>query len=296
MQIQIDQATHDFLKKTHIHFLLPLYGGQMSEGTFSGMLNYAILAMKLGVNFTVDTLVNESLISRGRNNLVAKFMANPNATHMMFIDSDIRFNASDLFRMLTYNVDIVGGIYPMKSVPIKYVVNTIAGAPQEGNLVEVSTLGTGFMMVRRNVIESMCKAYPHTKYIDSLGIGKEFEPHMFALFDTMIDGLKQYYSEDWTFCHRWRSMGGKIWADRSIKLDHIGYHVFGGNVDELSNVLTSPPETATTFMNTLSNLKLSDTDNIEMSMNTTVDSEQEKKEVKTTRAKKVVTSKKNAKK
>jgi hypothetical protein len=237
--MNIDQATLDFLRKQHIHFLLPMYGGQCNEATFISMIKFAIIAQKIGLNYSIDTMVNESLIPRGRNNLMAKMLFNKDATHLFFIDVDLRFDPEAILRLICHNQDLVGAVYPMKRIPIKYVINTVPDPIHvpERKLVEVSTLGTGFMCVKRGVLDKMIEAHPELKYNDNVGIGKQYEPLMYGLFDTMIDEHKNYLSEDWTFCYLWRKMGGRVFADYSIRLDHTGYHTYEGNPEELEKVL-----------------------------------------------------------
>lgn len=61
------QITEEQLKKlqtTRLHFCIPAYGGQINEGCFISMLKYMATAQRLGLNFTIDTMVNESLICR----------------------------------------------------------------------------------------------------------------------------------------------------------------------------------------------------------------------------------------
>ena len=229
----------DYLRTTHVHFCLPMYNGICNEATFISMIKFGIIASKLGVNYSIDTMVNESLITRGRNNLVAKFLFNQAATHLMFIDVDLGFDAESILRLLCANQDLVGGVYPMKRIPIRYVINTVPNPQVIGDLVEVSTLGTGFMLIKREVIEKMIAAHPELKYRDNIGIGQQFEPLMYGLFDTMIDPDGNYLSEDWTFCYLWRLMGGKVFADTGIKLDHTGYHKYAGDLEELRRVLTN---------------------------------------------------------
>ena len=144
-----------YLRTTHVHFCLPMYNGVCNEATFISMIKFSIMAAKLGINYSIDTMVNESLITRGRNNLVAKFIFNQQATHLMFIDVDLGFDAESILRLLVANQDVVGGVYPMKRIPIRYVINTVPNPVVQGDLVEVSTLGTGFMCVKRGVIEAM---------------------------------------------------------------------------------------------------------------------------------------------
>jgi hypothetical protein len=241
----------EFLRKQHVHFCLPMYGGQCNEATFIAMIKFSIIAAKMGINYSIDTMVNESLIPRGRNNLVAKFLFNQAATHLMFVDVDLGFDPEAIIRLLLANQDLVGGVYPMKRVPTRYVINTVPNPVVMGDLVEVSTLGTGFMLIKRQVIDKMIAAHPELKYRDNIGIGAQYEPFMYGLFYTMIDKDDNYLSEDWTFCYLWRMMGGKVFADTGIKLDHTGYHKYEGDLAELRKVLTNqtsnggPPPGAT---------------------------------------------------
>lgn len=234
------QRIVDILQKTHIHFCTPCYGGQILEGCFSSYLRFSILATKYGIPFSVDTLINESLVSRARNSLVAKFLANPSATHLMFVDADITFTPDDILRLVLHDKGVVCGAYPMKTTPIKYVMNIIENAAHEDPLYEVNTSGTGFMLIKREVIEHMIEKMPELKYKDSVGLGEQYEPHMYALFDTMIDEHQHYLSEDWTFCKRAREVcNTRIWVDTSIKLDHNGYYKFQGDTDEIKKLVTS---------------------------------------------------------
>jgi hypothetical protein len=225
------------LQKVHIHFGTPCYGGNSREPCFGSYIRFAMLAMKYGINFSVDTMVNESLIPRGRNNLVSKFLANEKATHLMWIDADIKWDPESVLRMVLHNAGVVCGLYPMKGIPIRYVLNALPGGRRVGPLLEVSTSGTGFMLIKREVIKKLIEKMPELKYKDSLNLGKQYEPHMYALFDTMIDTNGHYLSEDWTFCKRVREqLNTPIWVDTEIKLDHCGTYTFSGNVDEIKKL------------------------------------------------------------
>jgi hypothetical protein len=217
----------------HVHFCIPCYGGQIMEPCFTSFLRFILMAQQVGLQWSLDTMVNESLIPRGRNNLVSKMLFNKASTHLMFIDADIRFQPESIFWLLQADKDVIAGLYPMKKIPTQYVVNGVPGALCEGPLEEVATIGTGFMMVKRKALEDMIEKYPQTKYVDDIGIGKQFEPHMYALFDGMIDENGHYLSEDWTFCKRWRDMGGKVWAHKAILLNHAGFYEFKGDTSLL---------------------------------------------------------------
>lgn len=230
-------AALEKLRSTHIHFATPCYNGTIYESCFNSYMRFTMVAMKNGINFSLDTMVNESLIPRGRNNLVAKFLANKAATHLMWIDADIKWEPDHVFRMALYNAGVVCGLYPMKGIPVRYVLNALPNGQRHGSLMEVSTAGNGFMLIKREVIENLIAAMPETKYKDSLNLGSQYEPFMYALFDTMIDEHGYYLSEDWTFCKRVRDkLKVPIWVDTDIKLDHNGTYNFQGDTDQIKKL------------------------------------------------------------
>jgi hypothetical protein len=220
------QVNIDYLKTTRVHICMPCYGGQLTESTFMSYIKWANTCRQLGIDWTMETMTNESLISRARNTLTAKFLNNKESTHLMFIDADIGFEPWHLLVMLNRDVDVIGGLYPMKSLPIKWCVNGFEGA-EEGpdGLQEVSKTGTGFMLIKRHVFEKL-DAHPATKpFINDIGLPAELNPYMKTYFDTAVRE-NRYYSEDWTFCENWRDLGGKVWVDKRVLLKHTGTYVF----------------------------------------------------------------------
>ena len=219
--------------KMHVHFGIPCYGGQITEPCFTSFLRFILMASKMGLQWSLDTMVNESLVTRARNNLMAKMMTNKAATHFMFIDADIRFQPESIFQMLASNKDVIGGLYPKKALPISYVINVKPGTQIINDVFPVDTMGTGFMLFKRHVYEQLCEAHPECKYVDDVGLGKQFEPTMFSIFDTEIDEQGHYLSEDWTFCRRWAKLGGEIFAHSKVLLNHSGHYEFAGDLDVL---------------------------------------------------------------
>jgi hypothetical protein len=208
----------------------------VTEAFFISMLKFMAAANRLGLNFTVDTMVNESLIPRGRNSLVAKFMAfEPKSTHLMFIDADIGFEPEEVLKLILANKDVCGGLYPKKSLPISYVVNKVPNSRTEGNLVTVSNLGTGFMLIKREVLEKLMRLHPNLHYCDDIGLDPKYAAYKYGLFNIEIDPVtKELLSEDYYFCKLWRQAGGDIWADLSVRLDHTGYFKFQGDASQLA--------------------------------------------------------------
>jgi hypothetical protein len=256
------------LRQKHIFIATPCYGGQIGEPYFRSMMRLAILCNKYDIKYTISTLANESLITRGRNTLVSFFMENKDATHLFFIDADIEFQPEDLLRQVAYDKPIVVGAYPKKAInwdsiitaarnteleetsetieghSSNYVVNFDFVKDENGNrtpqvqivdnLVRLKDAGTGFMCIKKEVIQQMMDAHPDLKYVNDINVDKKFEPYMYALFDTMIDPeSRRYLSEDYMFCRLWQQMGGEVYLDPRTALNHVGHYTFRGNIRKL---------------------------------------------------------------
>jgi len=229
-QIQVDI---DYLRTTRVHICMPCYGGQLTESTFMSFIKWANTCRQLGLDWTVETMTNESLISRARNTLTAKFLSNPQSTHLMFIDADIGWEPWHLLVLLNAQKDVVGGLYPMKSLPVKWCVNGIPGKAEDpnSNLIEVTKTGTGFLLMKREVFEKL-NAHPAVRHFNNdIGLDPALNQHMKTYFDTAVRE-NRYYSEDWTFCENWRDLGGQVWIDKRIMLKHVGTYVFDFNTHE----------------------------------------------------------------
>ena len=101
-QIQI-QVNVEFLKTPRCHIGMPCYGGQLTESTFMSFIKFSNTARQYGLDWTLETMVNESLISRARNTLTAKFLHQKESTHLMFIDADIGWESWHLLALLNHD-------------------------------------------------------------------------------------------------------------------------------------------------------------------------------------------------
>ena len=236
----------NLIQKTTLIVATPCYGGLVNEKYTQSLLQLAALSIQNKMKFGYFTRSNESLITRARNDLIFSFLQT-SATHIMFIDADINFNPEDVFKMISADKDIITGAYPTKIIDwynmsksknlsistlqsnaIRYASGVIGAVKTKDGLLEIDHGATGFMLIKREVIEKMIKNYPETKYMPEV-YDESSQQGMpkYALFDTMIENGK-YLSEDYTFCRRWQKMGGKIYVDPSIVLDHVGTYTFKG--------------------------------------------------------------------
>ena len=222
------QVNIDYLRTTRVHICMPCYGGMLTEQTFMSFVKWGNMCRQLGLDWTVETMTNESLISRARNTLTAKFLHTKESTHLMFIDADIGWEPWHLLVLLNAQKDVIGGLYPMKSLPVKWCVNGIPGQPEpapEDPHIEVTKTGTGFLLIKRDVFEKL-DAHPAVRpFNNDIGLPEVLNPYMKTYFDTAVRE-NRYYSEDWTFCENWRDLGGQVWIDKRIMLKHVGTYTF----------------------------------------------------------------------
>ena len=247
-------------KKLGVMIATPCYGGQLTEAYLHGILNTIAVANKYKFQVHLNTMGNESLITRARNTLVTQFLdfdeKEPDRfTHLMFIDSDIGFNGEAVWKLLNSGHDVACGIYPRKSVDWDSV-KSFAEKGQLDNLeqkalgynlnlsnplnirvengfAEVLDAATGFMCIKKEVFYKMKEAYPNLKYTTDQIINNQrySSNNTYAFFDCIIDEKSnRYLSEDYAFCRLWQKLGGKIYADVTSGLNHHGTYSFVGNV------------------------------------------------------------------
>ena len=253
-------------KNPKLVILTPCFGGMCHVNYLTCLINTMTLFRQVDFPLQIEFCKNDSLISRARNNLVAKALSDSKTTHIMFIDNDISWDPFDVLKLVLADKELIGGIYPLKNYNwskltqpnfvsqilnkksqsqladivtdekmiqtnlLNYNVNYLGNVLQiDNNLARVKHVATGFMLIKREVFTKMMKSFPSTKYVDDVNFLKQEENEFaYALFDCGVeDG--HYFSEDWLFCHRWTKMGNEIWIDVSINLTHTGTEEYTGS-------------------------------------------------------------------
>lgn len=256
------------IKGKRVMIATPCYGGVLSVYYFKSFIDLVKEFNKRGVDYVLSMIANESLITRARNSIATSFYNYKDdkggLDYLMFIDADIQFDADAVIRLISHNKDVVVAPYPLKMINFsaieykslsaqeltmnstEYVVNLKFDSEEQrergqirlkDGLMEVVDGGTGFMLIKHSVIDKMIKSYPELSYKnDSHGpnadgtVKRDTESTAYALFDTMIDHKRdgRYLSEDYAFCRRWQEIGGSVWLDPFITLNHFGNYIFQG--------------------------------------------------------------------
>jgi hypothetical protein len=239
----------------HLVIGTPCYGSKVTGYYAQSLITLKEACYKRGgVDFTLCMILGDALIPRARQDIVSHFLANPQATHLLFIDADIGFEPEQVFRLLDFNRDIVAGVYPVKRIDwdkvesmaragvtnlktasLSYVVGV--EDPKKihfkDGFAQVRYAGTGFMMIKRRVLEKMTEHYPQLRYNSQFADKDPLKksPFRYALFNCLLDEKNgTYLSEDFSFCQRWIEMGGEIWADLTSRLTHVGLVAFEGDM------------------------------------------------------------------
>lgn len=253
--------------KPFVFILTPCFGGVNYVNYTICLINTINAFNSVGIPLQISFCKNDSLVSRARNNLIAKALSEERTTHCMFIDNDITWDPIDIFKLLIANKPLIGGIYPLKKYNwenltndkqvvskwltkknnsnftdkmedtvyiqnrmVNYNVNYLEPVLKiVENIAKVKHIATGFMLIQRNTILQMMKAFQYTKYKDDVGFLLDHEnKYAYALFDCGVEE-GHYFSEDWLFCHRWSKMGGDVYIDVTVNLTHTGIEDYNGS-------------------------------------------------------------------
>jgi hypothetical protein len=248
----------------HIVVGTPCYGGNVTQHYMISMIKLYAACSGRNVGLSFRLLGGDALITRARNVVVSQFLEDETATHLLFVDADIAFEPEQVFALLDFDRDIVGAIYPVKTLnwdavragalagtddllagALSYVVDydDPANIAAIKGFARVRYLGSGFMMIKRRVFTLMAERYPEIKF-KNLQAVRDFtldKADRHAFFDCMIDrDSDTYLSEDFTFCKRWTEMGGEIWAHLHSRLTHVGRFEYRG--DLMSTLSVTPPK------------------------------------------------------
>ena len=185
----------------------------------SAALSNAGIAAELAI-FSGDCHVDDA-----RNRLVRDFLAS-DCTDLVFLDTDLRWEPSDLVALCQYDRDVVGASYPLKQDEGGYPVMPLEGdtvaCPDQDGLIEVGGLPTGFLRIRRHVLETLAAGAP--RYFGKHDVGASTP----LIFERTLTGTVRW-GGDYTFCRKWRDAGGKIHLMPMPDMAHTGEWTWSGS-------------------------------------------------------------------
>lgn len=212
-------------KRIHAYVATPAYDGRVMTDYALSMTEAAGAAALMGIQVTAAVMGNGAFIEIARCNFVRMFLETE-CTHLFFIDSDLKFEARGFVGLLMANKPVSAGMYRRRQEPEDYPVKLTPWHDGGGLWVDddgwvmCDRVPTGFLCIRRDVIEAMAAEAP------ILAIEKQ--PEAPLLFDTQripIEGRKvTFLGEDFSFCDNYVKQFGEpihVWPD--IDFVHGGY-------------------------------------------------------------------------
>ncbi|MBO4121802.1 hypothetical protein J5T34_13810 [Cupriavidus gilardii] len=237
----------------------PIYNDQCDGSYTHSLLQLQAALYQRGIGFEYAWTKSSSLITIARNLLANWFLKRTSCSHLLFIDADMVFRSADVLAMLETDVDVIAAMCPRKEIHWPNVAAAARNHPEMqphelakvaasyGTFqlvepgrgfnvrtpVEVEGIGTGIMLIKRQVFERMAAMYPDAT-MKSPDRSSDERIHVF--FDLGRDEHGDMLSEDLMFCKRWRQIGGKIYGAPWFEVGHIGSHEFRGSLFDIAAV------------------------------------------------------------
>lgn len=203
-----------------------------------------------GLRYRLMT-VDSAEVWVARTAMVHAFLADPGATHLLFLDSDMAVEGGVIRRLLARGAPIAGAAYAARRIDLSAYAAAMAevadpgraralasdfavsvrggrGEVREG-FAEVEGFGFGCVLIRRPLLEAMIANGAVRPLVSARLRQMGLEGEIWDFFDEwrLPDGDR--LSEDLSFCRRVREMGGVplvAWVGPGV--EHIGPFAYGG--------------------------------------------------------------------
>lgn len=214
----------------HVMLATPTYTGKLDAGYAFSLLHSMDRLRAENISFEHYVVAYNCHVDDARNGVLRDFMLS-DCTELVFLDADVVWEPSDLIKLIKHDRDIVAGVYPKRKAddtefPVRVPPDTVLQADSDG-LVEVEGAPTGFMKIKRHVIQKFFEANKHRRFY-GVGASGNDEPYTLVFERTFSDGLRA--SGDYAFCLQWKKMGGKVFVDPYMRLSHVGETSFTGTL------------------------------------------------------------------
>ena len=214
-----------------IFIALPAYDHKVSIKLAISLARLAQMVGEHGITIAIGSICGCSVVSKARNLLADEFLST-DCTDLLFIDADINFEPEDVLRLLAWSSQygITAGVPRTRKKNGNYIITLDEKdggqlITDEMGCVKAKRVATAFMMVQRQVFETLRDAHPEWRYHDT-NSGKTLT----AFFDFLVTP-EGYVGEDYLFCDRAHAHGFEVWVDPTIKLGHMGVIEYEGDFE-----------------------------------------------------------------
>lgn len=216
-------------KDIHAYICTPAYDGRVESDYSQSMAEASFCAPLYGIRITAGVMGNGAFIDLARNVYVKKFLEEfTDCTHLFFIDADLKFEARGFIGLLQAGLPICAGAYRRRQEPEDYPLR-FAANPDDGTFwvdndwVICDRVATGFLCIRRDVVDAMAQAAPKIKVTGQNG-------PVPWVFHTSFDGEwapkdgAAFIGEDYGFCDDYVKRFGEyipVWPNLTFR--HSGF-------------------------------------------------------------------------
>jgi hypothetical protein len=226
-------TVYDF-RNTKLMICVPVQNTSVDIAFHYSMESMTRRLAACGITFGVQYHTGGSHIGKAREVVLWQALkAMPDATHVLFIDDDMGWNAELTTRLLAADHEFAAAS-GVKKVDTPTVC--FNGLPDTlhpvTKFLKVRHIGFAFVLLKRSVIDKLCAAYPELEY-NTDGNGREWALFFDLLWKQAGRDLPERLSEDLAFCERWGRIGGEIWMDQHASLIHAGRKEYTGSPAEI---------------------------------------------------------------
>lgn len=174
---------------------------------------------RAGIQTAYLLLSGNCHVDDARNRIVQEFLLS-DCTDLVFLDADVSWEKEQLVQLCQFDEDLVGGVYPYRRdderAMAKMPALLIEGETSDDRgLMRVAGLPTGFMRIRRRVLDELAKD------ADQYALSADRRSKVPVVFErTFNNGTR--LGGDLNFCRKWAEKGGAVLAAIYLRLGHSG--------------------------------------------------------------------------
>ena len=206
----------------------------------------SVSMMKAGIH-TMVAMQDGAPVTFQRDILAYRFLEESDATHMLFVDSDMSFPADICEKLLSFQKDFIGALYPHREFSFRRmkqalergqsfddakaagysVYGPVGAAEKVSGLYLIGAVGTGLALIHRRCFERIIQHSPPERYTNTYYKSKT----LYRFFGEFTSPEGELQTEDVSFCRRYTNAGGQIWAYPSAVIGHVGAFTYQMSFD-----------------------------------------------------------------
>ena len=228
----------------------PMYGDVAYRAYVNTVLLLSDALRQKGYGMAFYTTGDETITAKAKNELVHQALQLKDLRGILFIDSNINADPDDIISLIESDKDFIGAVVPKNVINWSQIKNAVLMKEEDLSIysgqysinflnnesiqvtydrpLEVKHLGSGLLYVSSIVFEKLkniSKSYKNLEKEENSN-----DDVIFEFFSSSVDDeTKEFLSDDYFFCEKWRSIEGTVWAAPWVQAVCSGSHSFRGS-------------------------------------------------------------------